>query len=203
MATPAGTTKEGYEIQFGTNHVGHALLTKLLLPILLKTAQEPEADVRVISLSSIGHVLAPWSGISFPELKTDMYSTPTLLRYGQAKLSNILFVKELHRRHGDSGLTAVAVHPGVVDTELYRTVFSGYLGLGNLLNAGKKYFYSSVEGGALNQLWAAVGRKGDVTGGQYYTPVGVSGQGSRTSSDAELAKKLWEWTEKELESYTL
>jgi len=111
MAVPAATTKNGYEIQFGTNHVGHALLTKLLLPTLLKTAKEPGADVRVVAVSSIGHIGAPSQGIEFGELKGDMESYLTLTRYGQSKLANILFVKELNRRYGDKGITAVAIHP--------------------------------------------------------------------------------------------
>jgi len=201
MATPPGTTTEGYEIQFGTNHIGHALLTKLLLPTLLKTAAEPGSDVRVISLSSIGHLYAPWSGISFADLKTDMAGSTTWCRYAQSKLANILFVKGLQKRFGEKGVKAVAVHPGVVDTELYRSTFSGYLGLGRLLDRGKRWVYTGVEKGALNQLWAGVGR--DVEGGEYYTPVGVGGQGSRWSGDEGLADALWEWTEKALEGYEI
>ncbi|KAH7408049.1 hypothetical protein BKA64DRAFT_437756 [Cadophora sp. MPI-SDFR-AT-0126] len=203
MATPAGTTAEGYEIQFGTNHVGHALLTKLLLPTLVKTAAEAGSDVRVISLSSIGHLYAPWSGISFPDLKTDMRGSSTWCRYGQSKLANILFAKALQKMYGEKGIKAVAVHPGVVDTELYRTAFSGYLGLGRLLNKGKRLVYTGVEKGALNQIWAGVGKGEDVRGGEYYTPVGLSGQGSRWSGDEGLADALWEWTEKELVGYEI
>ncbi|KAI6708780.1 hypothetical protein PZA11_007759 [Diplocarpon coronariae] len=200
MAAPAGTTEDGYEIQFGTNHVGHALLTKLLLPTLLATAREPAAEVRVVSLSSVGHLYAPWSGISFPELKTEMRGSTTWCRYGQSKLANILFASGLHERYAGKGITAVAVHPGVVDTELYRSAFSGYLGLGRWLEWGKKFVYTGVQEGALNQLWAATG---EVRGGEYYTPVGVAGQGSRLSMDKDLADRLWEWTEKELSAYEL
>ncbi|KAH7305074.1 hypothetical protein BKA65DRAFT_203647 [Rhexocercosporidium sp. MPI-PUGE-AT-0058] len=203
MATPPGTTTEGYEVQFGTNHVGHALLTKLLLPTLVKTAQEPGSDVRVICLSSLGHLYAPWSGISFPDLKSDMKSSTTWCRYAQSKLANILFAKALQKRYGEKGVKAVAVHPGVVDTELYRSTFSGYMGLGKLLDKGKRYVYTGVEKGALNQLWAAVGKRDAVQGGEYYTPVGVSGQGSKWCWDEELADRLWDWTENELIRYKI
>jgi len=75
------------------------------------------------------------------------------------------------------------------------------------VNVAKKIFYTSVESGAKNQLWAAVGKKGEGNGevksGEYYTPVGVVGQGSYKSGDIELAGKLWEWTEKELTAYQL
>lgn len=204
MNPPAGTTANGYEIQFGTNHLGHALLTKLLLPTMLKTA-EAGGDVRVVCLSSIGHITPPLHGIEFLELKGPMNWYLGLVRYAQSKLANILFAKELARRYPD--LTIVAVHPGVVDTELWRTLFSGYFGLGSVLNAGKWVFYSSVEDGAKNQLWAATAKKGEgkgeVESGEYYTPVGVAGQGSWKSQNKELARELWEWTEKELEEYTL
>jgi retinol dehydrogenase-12 len=72
MAIPPGTTEQGYENQFGTNHMGHALLTKLLLPTLLKTAEQLGADVRVVALASIGHIGAPRAGILFDLLKTPM-----------------------------------------------------------------------------------------------------------------------------------
>jgi len=207
MATPPGLTTEGYEIQFGTNHVGHALLTKLLLPTLLKTAEEPGADVRVVSLSSMGHIMAPRDGIIFKDLKTDMASYLTLTRYAQSKLANILFTRELDRRYFPKGITAIAVHPGVVNTELYRTIFSGYLGIGSLVNKAKGLFYTSVQDGAKNQLWASVGKKGDgvgeIKGGEYYTPVGVAGQGTNISRDSKLAEKLWAWTDTELERWEL
>ncbi|CZT12605.1 related to enoyl-CoA hydratase/isomerase [Rhynchosporium graminicola] len=203
MASPAGTTKEGYEIQFGTNHVGHALLTKLLLPTLVKTAAEPGADVRVISLSSLGHLGAPSSGIAFPDLQTEMKSYSTWTRYGQSKLANILYAKALQKRYGVKGIKAVAVHPGVVDTDLYKSTLGGFMGLGPLLNRVKRFLVTGVEKGALNQLWAAVGKRDEVVGGEYYTPVGVIGQGSKASSDEVLADNLWEWTEKALAGYSI
>lgn len=207
MATPPGLTIEGYEIQFGTNHVGHVLLTKLLLPTLLKTAEQPGADVRVISLSSMGHLMAPRAGIIFKDLKTEMASYLTLTRYAQSKLANILFAKELDRRYNSKGITAIAVHPGLVNTELYRTMFSGYFGLGRVLDKAKGLFYTSVQDGAKNQLWASVGKRGDgegeVKGGEYYMPVGISGSGSKISRDSELAEKLWAWTDTELQGWEL
>lgn len=202
MAVPEAVTEEGYEVQFGTNHVGHALLTKLLLPTLLKTAALPQSDVRVISLSSIGHTAA--SGIAFSGLKIPSGGLATnLTRYGQSKLANILFVRELHKRFGEKGITAVAVHPGVVKTELYRTMYTGVMSVGNL----SKMFYTSVPDGTKGQLWAATAKRGngatEVKGGAYYTPVGVPEQCSGVAKNLELATKLWEWTEKEIEGYNI
>ncbi|KAG9622101.1 oxidoreductase, partial [Aureobasidium melanogenum] len=88
MSVPYSTTKQGYEIQFGTNHMGHALLTKLLMPVLLKTAEDPKADVRVVSLSSEGHQLARGCGILYDQAAAETYGTWS--RYGSAKLANIL-----------------------------------------------------------------------------------------------------------------
>ncbi|CZR69356.1 related to enoyl-CoA hydratase/isomerase [Phialocephala subalpina] len=194
MATPPGLTKDGYEIQFGTNHVGHALLTKLLLPTLEKTAEQA-ADVRVIAVSSVGHVGAPWSGICFDKLKTEMSWTPTMVRYGQSKLANILFARELAKRYPK--ILAVSIHPGAVNTELYRSVFNGWLSPLNRIRGG----FDTVETGAKNQLWAGTVKREDVTNGEYYTPVAMSGQGSWNSQDMALAAKLWEWTENELAGY--
>jgi len=208
MAMPPGTTEQGYEIQFGTNHMGHALLTKLLLPTLLETSEKPNADVRVISLSSIGHTGAPLSGILFDQLKTPMDSliTSTFVRYGQSKLANILFTKGLQRRYGDKGITAVAIHPGVVDTDLHRYT-AGWPIFGRIAGLMQHFLYTSVQDGAKGTLWAASAQRGDgkgmVKGGEYYAPVGVAGTGTRQSNDSKLAEKLWEWTEKELVRYEL
>ena len=200
MATPPGTTEQGYEIQFGTNHVGHALLTKLLLPTLLETAKEPGADVRVVSLSSAGHTLAPMGkGIVFEELKGDMAAYWTVTRYGQSKLANVLFVKELAKRNPQ--ITAVSLHPGIVNTELYRSTNKWFV-VGRVIDLARRWGYTTVQDGAKNQLWAATAREG-VTSGEYYTPVGVTGQGSKLSNDAGLAEMLWDWTEKEIDVYSL
>jgi retinol dehydrogenase-12 len=202
MATPAGTTEQGYEIQFGVNHMGHALLTKLLMPTLFETAELPNSDVRVISLSSAGHAMAPVTkGIDFPQLKTDMASSFTTTRYAQSKL----FIKELAKQYPK--ITAVSVHPGIVNTALYQSMVDWSI-VGNAIDTARRLLYTSVQDGAKNQLWACVARrgteaKGDVESGQYYTPVGVQGQGSRFTNNEELAEKLWVWTEAELEEYTL
>lgn len=195
MATGPGTTQEGYEIQFGTNHVGHALLTKLLLPILLSTAEKPGSDVRIVNLTSEGHRLAPSGGILFD--KSILDGAGPWACYGQSKLSNILFTKELAKRY--STITTVAVHPGVILTDLYApnqkssttmriflTVFGGLLG--------------TPSTGALNQLWAATAAKDEMISGAYYTPIGKRSGGSGYAKDDKLAEQLWEWTEREFAS---
>ena len=195
MATPPGTTQEGYEIQFGTNHIGHALLTKLLLPTLLSTAEKPGSDVRIVNLTSEGHRLAPSGGILFDKTKLD--GVGPWARYGQSKLSNILFTKELAKRYPT--IMTMAVHPGLILTDLYApnqkssmlmrmlvTVFGGLLG--------------TPSTGALNQLWAATAAKDEMTSGAYYTPIGKRSGGSGYAKDDKLAGQLWDWTEKEFAS---
>ncbi|GAB1318104.1 Retinol dehydrogenase 12 [Madurella fahalii] len=206
MATPAATTQEGYEIQFGTNHVGHALLTTLLLPLLLRTAsaqlQEGQEtggrpDVRVVVLTSMAHRFTAPGGIAFSTLKSagpqNLYST--WARYGQSKLANILFAKELARRYPQ--LTVVAVHPGVVNTNLMSPFSQQYLAARLALHAAG-WILATPDQAVRQQLWAATAKEG-IESGEYYHPVGVAGFASAWAKDEELARRLWEWTEKELE----
>lgn len=199
MAAAPGLTENGYEVQFGTNHMGHALLTKLLLPVLEKTASKPRADVRVVSLSSRGHFLAPREGIVFDSLKTIADGMQPFERYGQSKLSNILFARQLAAQYPQFIVTAV--HPGVVRTNLVNSM-SGVSITQRLLGPLANYFFfTPVNQGAKNQLWASVSK--DVTSGEYYEPVGVSGKASRLGRDEDLAKELWDWTVHELEGWSL
>jgi retinol dehydrogenase-12 len=118
MMTPAGTTKEGFEIQFGTNHMGHALLTKLLLPKLLSTAEEPNSDVRIITVSSMAHLWVPKGGLQLDTIQSEQNNLNGRQRYGQSKLANILYSNEFARRY--SGIRCISVHPGTVNTGLTR-----------------------------------------------------------------------------------
>ena len=199
MAHPHGLTKEGYEIQFGTNHMGHAFLTQLLLPIMQRTASQPTSDVRIINVSSFAHNFALSTGICFGELKTDMRSWNTSRLYGQSKLANILHARELSRRYPD--ILSVSLHPGRVETNL-----------GNVMSQTSTFNrklmrYSDwlsgvlcVQDGALTQLWAAIWKRDEVQTGTYYMPCGKEKAGSKLSNDLGLAKKLWEWTEKEFKN---
>ncbi|PVH78900.1 NAD(P)-binding protein [Cadophora sp. DSE1049] len=194
MAVPPDLTADGYEIQFGTNHLGHALLTKLLLPLLLATAERPGVDVRVINLTSDSHRRAPVEGIQFDNLRSSDQPGTAMTRYGQSKLANILYTKELGRRYPT--IKVVAIHPGVVKTDLQATMRKSFL-LAKLLAPVYTYFAGvEVEEGARNQLWAATAK--GVESGKLYYPVGEEVEGSVLARDGELAGKLWEWTEREL-----
>ena len=194
MAQPEGLTPDGYEVQFGTNHVGHALLTKLLLPVLEKTSQQPGSDVRVVSLSSAGHAFAPRGGIKFPALTTSMADYSTFARYGQSKAANILFASELARRY--PSITSVSCHPGVIDTELSNAYKSGNGLKGRAFGAVLVLLGKSISKGTKNQLWCATGK--GVVSGRLYFPVGVVHTGRGFPDDKALGKKLWDWTEEEL-----
>lgn len=204
MATPAGQTKEGYEIQFGTNHVGHALFTRLLTPLLLKTAAEkPNSDVRVVVLSSFAHVGAPVmsGGIVFDTLKTAQPEQMTWTRYGQSKLANILFASQMAKRYPQ--ITTVSLHPGSVRTNL-TSAFAGNSivhGLSTWVAMG--VLGVNVEKGARNQLWAATAPKDKLVNGEYYDPVGKPGMRIPYARDEKLAEKLWDWTEKEIEGVSI
>lgn len=208
MMTPAGVTQDGYELQFGTNHLGHALLTKLLTPLLVQTAQNhADADVRLVVLTSDGHQFAPApEGIRFDTLKSvqaDMYS---VVKYGQSKLANILFAREMARRFRDKGIKCVSAHPGRVATNLAAPVKNWNFLMRLLVPLVENYsgLVTSVEVGARNQLWAAAGAKReDLVDGEYYIPVGEVGPTTRFNRDDELAGRLWEWTEQQLEGWSV
>ncbi len=195
MALPPGTTKEGYEIQLGTNYVGHALLTKLLMPTLLATAKEPGADVRIINLSSEANVFASNPDALFDKSKLD--AQPTMTRYGYSKLANILFTQELAKRYPT--ITSVAVHPGVIISNIWGPLEHTTFTVRWLMVAFAFLVGTSVEVGAPNQLWAATCKKREVVSGGFYKPVGYLSMGAPLAQDTRLARELWEWTEKELE----
>ncbi|KAL8925012.1 MAG: hypothetical protein Q9208_003696 [Pyrenodesmia sp. 3 TL-2023] len=194
MATPVAETEEGFESQFGTNHIGHSLLTKRLLPTLLSTAKENGADVRIVTLTSEGHNLAPSQGIVFDKDKLKKYGP--WARYGQSKLANILFTKELARRY--PSITSVAVHPGIILTDLYGPNQQSSMLLRYGLMIAGPLFMSDVQTGAKNQLWAATAKKSDVVSGTYYTPIGSQSGGSKLAQNSNLACELWDWTNGEI-----
>ncbi|WYZ40767.1 hypothetical protein EsH8_IV_001108 [Colletotrichum jinshuiense] len=198
MAWPPNLTKEGYEIQFGTNHMGHALFTKLLLPTLLQTAKSgPDKDVRIISLSSAAENWVPSDLYNFDELKTDMASTGTWARYGASKIANIHHSKALAKRYPE--LRCISIHPGAVNTNLVSGPAASWPILKPIVGLATWLVSTPVAEGAKNQIWASVSP--DAESGVFYWPVGVTGRDSKQAKNEELCEKLWEWTEKELEPY--
>ncbi len=150
MALPASTTQEGYEIQFGTNHIGHFFLTKLLMPTLQRTA-EAKRDVRIVNLSSEGHRLPPKGGLALNDARSDMAAFSTWVRYGQSKLANILFTRELTRRY--PAIKSVTLHPGGIDTGLSLGFRKENPRFAAFVGPIAGLFLTTVQQGALTQLF--------------------------------------------------
>ncbi|EKJ69386.1 hypothetical protein FPSE_10452 [Fusarium pseudograminearum CS3096] len=196
MMTPEGLTEEGYEIQIGTNHMGHAFLTHLLLPVLEETTKI-NPDVRVICLASMGEAMAPKNPYQFEQFKTTMSNFSTSARYYISKLANVHYAAALAERH--PSLKIISIHPGIVQTNLTGPAVSNSLIMGTLTR-----LFFSVAGvnsskGALNQLWALSDPKAE--SGVFYHPVGVTGKGSKLSQDKDARESLWEWTQKEIKQH--
>ncbi|KAK7178565.1 retinol dehydrogenase [Paraphaeosphaeria sporulosa] len=201
MGVDPGLTQDGYEMQFGSNHMGPALLTKLLMSLLDKTSKLPNSDVRVVQLSSALFQLAPKGGILFPELKTPMASFSGRALYGQSKLANLYFIKSLAKRY--PAIKCVSLHPGVVKTGITNNTQNSYGCLSWVIAIGIKLFFTSVEVGALGQLWASTGKASEIKSGAYYEPFKKERKANKLIDNSELAEKLWDWTEKEFSEHGL
>lgn len=196
MCSP-GLTQSGYEVQFGTNYLGHALLVQLLLSTMLNTAKQG-GDVRIILVSSDAHSAFVANGeVGLQTVKTEQTQYNTMRRYGMSKLAMNLFGKEMARRYPT--IKTVMVHPGAVFTGIGRGLQKDHPWLVDYLFTplGSLLFKTPAQG-AKNQLWAAVAD--NVVSGEYYVPVGKGGAASKATNDETKAKELWEWTEKELKS---
>jgi NAD(P)-dependent dehydrogenase (short-subunit alcohol dehydrogenase family) len=164
MATPFGKTADGFETQFGTNHLGHFVFVNRIAPLL-------RSGGRLVNLSSSGHRYSDVN-LADPGFKSTPYDP--FVAYGRSKTANILFAVEFDKRHRARGIRATAVHPGVIKTELARHVDPARLE--NLIkqinetlkSEGKGPFqWKSREQGAATSVWAAVKADADEVGGKY------------------------------------
>ncbi|WP_309569560.1 oxidoreductase [Deinococcus sp.] len=187
MVPPLGRTAQGFETQFGVNHLGHFALTAQLMPLLEKTP-----GARVVTVSSMAH---RFGKMDFGDLNWKSRKYAPMPAYGQSKLSNLLFTYELNRRLSAAGsdVTAVAAHPGWAST--------GLQGEGQGSQLANQLFAQSQAMGALPSLYAATSP--DAVGGAYYGPSGLLELGgnpervpsNERSHDEEDAKRLWEVSE--------
>ena len=194
MAVPRALTVDGFESQFGTNHLGHFALTGRVLPLLL-AARAP----RVVTVSSDAHRIGR---IRFDDL-TGERRYNAWLAYGQSKLANLLFTLELQRRATEAGspLVAVAAHPGYSATNLVASGPGRSSLLGPVTRLGEKLLAQSDAMGALPQLYAAT--MPDVLGGDYYGPGGLGGMkghparvnSTKAARDGDVARRLWQVSE--------
>lgn len=197
MAVHPGLTKDGYEIQFGTNHMGHALLVHLLVPYL-----ETAADSRIINVSALGAALAFRKSTLFDpvQLKTGQegWLGAGWWRHGQSKLANIIYTQQLARHY--PGIISVSLHPGVIKTELANDLPSAHR---LFINLSSSWMAIPVEDGAKNHLWASTVPVGELLNGGFYEPVGEVGREFAMAKDAELSQRLWDFTQGELEGWKL
>ncbi|HVC71184.1 MAG TPA: SDR family NAD(P)-dependent oxidoreductase [Acidimicrobiales bacterium] len=207
MACPLGHTADGFETQFGTNHLGHFLLTALLYPAL-----HAGAEPRVVTLTSAGHSRADVD-VEDPNFERSEYSP--WVAYGQAKTANALFARELARRAGASGLLSFAVHPGVIATDLGRHLTDDLVNemvafarrrSADAGESGESHglAFKTVEAGAATQVWAATTPDLTDHNGAYLADCGLGVLGADPGAngfrpyllDDEHAAALWELSER-------
>ncbi|BBZ36040.1 SDR family NAD(P)-dependent oxidoreductase [Mycolicibacterium confluentis] len=182
MASPLLRTAQGFEMQLGTNHLGHFVFTSWLTPNLAEGA-------RIVNLSSDGHQISGmlWDDPNF----TDESRYDKWLAYGQSKSANVLFTLGLHSRLADRGVQAFAVHPGVIPTELSRHLGpSDFSGLGNLE-------LTDVAHGAATSVWAATAPDLAEHGGAYLSDCAV-GLAAPHATDPGDVERLWEWSQRQI-----
>lgn len=200
---PSARSVDGYEIHFATNHLGHAMLIRQLLPVLLNTAMEPDADVRIVILSSRSWIITQKGGIQYVPINhpwKDKHSgeetADPIAAYRQSKLANLIYARELAKRF--PSITTVSLHPGIVATAMLagqKPSSTAFMTIENWFRGVSKV---AEDEGALNQvrisisslptpipedlvlicvsrkIWAAAGaKKSELVTGGYYEPVGV------------------------------
>jgi len=186
---PQSKTEDGFELQFGTNHLGHFLLTELLLPMLKKSATAASSGFhpRIVIVSSLAHEYGEmrWDDMNYE--KKGSYGE--VKAYSMSKLANLLHTKELARRLEGTGVSVYALHPGVVDTDVFRHSKAAWYGF--MVSMMKPFLRSPLQG-AQTSLYCAM-EEGLVNGGYYVdckekTP-------HRKARDEEDQKRLWKLSE--------
>jgi NAD(P)-dependent dehydrogenase (short-subunit alcohol dehydrogenase family) len=196
-STPPGTTVDGFETQFGVNHLGHFVLIGRLLPLLLDGP-----PVRVVNVSSAAHRLAPvdlddpnWRGRRYDKWEA----------YGASKSANILHAVELTRRFAERGLLANAVHPGGISTNLGRHLEPGdRAAIPDIMRRTGEAAYKPLEVGTATQVWALTHPELDGVGGRYLLDCSISepyehpeaiGGHAPWALDPDAARRLWDLSE--------
>jgi NAD(P)-dependent dehydrogenase (short-subunit alcohol dehydrogenase family) len=207
MATPFEMTKDGHEAQWQTNYLAHWVLTRNLLPLMLRTAITlPPGSVRIVNLTSSGHLGAPKGGINFKELS--LKDSGPWLRYGQSKLANILHTKTLHKtygpgspsvRNGEGEIWVSSVHPGLVETNLATSVGKSGSGMTSVLSVLRMLgLIWPADKGSWTSLFCAASQdmKAEQSGMYFeiFRRLEEPRWQSSAAKDGELAERLEEWT---------
>jgi NAD(P)-dependent dehydrogenase (short-subunit alcohol dehydrogenase family) len=212
MACPLEHTEDGFESQFGTNHLGHFALTVGLLPCLKEAAKLTGKNARVVSLSSIAHARC---GIDFDDVNFKTRQYDPWISYGQSKTANVLFAVGLTQRYAKDGIYSNAVMPGGIMTNLQKSVpLEDQIKRGWVDASGKiNPMFKTVEQGASTSIWAAVAPELENKGGLYLEDCKLAekkdymADAFKTMSgylehatNLESATKLWELSEKLLQN---
>jgi NAD(P)-dependent dehydrogenase (short-subunit alcohol dehydrogenase family) len=179
LAGPRGITPSGFELAFGTNHVGHFLLTNLLLERL-----EASAPARIVNVSSVGHYQA--KGIDWDAVRKPTKSVTGLPEYAVSKLANVLFTQELARRLAGTGVTSYALHPGAIASDVWRRVPWP-------IRPMMKLFMKGPEEGARTSLYCATDPALADQTGRYYDD--CKEKEPSEVATPELGRELWERSE--------
>ncbi|XP_077139049.1 retinol dehydrogenase 13 isoform X2 [Ranitomeya variabilis] len=184
MRCPHWKTEDGFEMQFGVNHLGHFLLTNLLLDRLKESGPS-----RIINVSSLAHIAGE---IDFDDLNWEKKKYNTKAAYCQSKLANVLFTNELAKRLQGTGVTANSLHPGVADTELgrhtgmHKSTFSS-----SVLAPIFWFVIKTARQAAQANVYLAIAEDLQGTSGKYFNALKEK-EPARQAMDEETAKKLWE-----------
>jgi NAD(P)-dependent dehydrogenase (short-subunit alcohol dehydrogenase family) len=196
MASPLARTEAGYELQLGTNHLGHFLLTGLLTPALIAGG-----PARVVCVSSGGHRFSP---VVFEDLNYESRAYDKWESYGQAKTANILHAVELDRRLRDKGVRGYAIHPGGIMTELGRHLDADDIKMLTERSASSGLTWKEIPAGAATEVYAATAPELDGKGAVYLEDCAIAevsedmeaSAGVRAYAlDAGNARRLWQMSE--------
>lgn len=195
MFTPPLVTSDGFEYQFGINHLGPFLLTTLLVPNL-RAASGDDRDARVVTLSSDAHRF--FGAIDVDDVNFERRDYDPFAAYGQSKSANVLMTVELQRRFGDHGITALAVHPGTVMTTKLSRHMNGDMVRSLMTMAGDTFTPENVKSeaqGAATAVWAATAPSLRAHGGAFLVDCQLS-EASPEAVDPDTARRLWEMSER-------
>ncbi|CAI9092260.1 OLC1v1027453C1 [Oldenlandia corymbosa var. corymbosa] len=190
MANPFKLSKDNIELQFATNHLGHFLLTHLLLDTMKKTYHQTKKEGRIVNLSSEAHRTTYKEGVRFDKIN-DEEGYKRWLAYGQSKLSNILHANELSRRLKEDGveITANSLHPGVIATNLFR-----HFGVfGEIVGKLGKLVLKTPQQGAATTCYVALNPQVKGISGEYFSDSNIAKPTSK-ATDVDLAKRLWDFS---------
>ncbi|GMP70288.1 hypothetical protein CsSME_00029203 [Camellia sinensis var. sinensis] len=190
MATPFMLSIDKIELQFATNHIGHFLLTNLLLETMKETVHTTSKEGRIVNVSSRRHQFSYPEGIRFDKIN-DQSGYNQLSAYGQSKLANVLHANELARHLKDDRveITANSLHPGAIATNLFRhhILFSGLIGVLG------KYVIKNVQQGAATTCYVALHPQVKGMTGKYFADCNLAEANSQ-ANNTEMAKKLWDFS---------